>query len=548
MQYPIIPGSKLVRFVFAESDRPLTRVLGFGVISGIAGALILAAINHGAQAVTGEPEVQPFLLFSGLLGLFLYSKRYSLVNAVLAVEEMLQNVRARIAEKVGRAELAAMEKIGPSYIFNRLSQDTILISDSAHVIFASFGALIMLVFATVYIAIVSFEGFLMTMVAVVLGVITFLSKRRAIIDSVKLATKKEVEFLGSLDQSLQVFKELKLNDAKAKDILSSQAEIGVALAEQKKISGRNQTFVMMFSQGFFYTLLGVVVFVWPVVMDESVETVIKVAATVLFIIGPLDLVVGSLPLFMEADVAVENLEELEKKLDSETRQSFNDSFIEDSVFQGVQFRSVEFQYSPEHDESEFHLGPIDLEIVPGEILFIVGGNGSGKSTLLKILTGLYYPDRGDLIVNGNPLIEDEYPQYRQNFSAVFTDFFLFDRLYGLTGEAFNRVHELLRWLDISRKTRFQNGAFTNRNLSTGQRKRLALVAAMLENRSVYVFDEIAADQDPGFRRRFYEEILPAIRREGATVIAVTHDDRYFDVADRVLTMEEGRLRPMKRAD
>ena len=541
--YPLIPGAKLVRFVFEESSRPLSRVVTFGIISGIAGGGILAAINQGAQMAAGSLTIQPLLLFSGVLALFLYSKRYSLINAVMAVEEMLQAVRNRVAGKIADSELEAMERIGPSYVFNRLSQDTILISDSAHVIFASFGALIMLVFSTIYIAIISLEGFIMTLSAISLGVITFLSQRRAIIGAVRSATSSEVEFLASVEQSLNGFKEIKLNRGKANDLLRSQAAIGGTLERAKKRAGRSQTFVMMFSQAFFYALLGVVVFVWPVVMDESTETVIKVTATILFIIGPIDLVVGSMPLFMEADVAVENLKELERRLEAGVTKTSANPLDPAAPFVGLQIKDVKYRYPGDYDETEFTLGPINLEVTPGEILFIVGGNGSGKSTLLKILTGLYYPTTGDILVDGSRLERSDYPQYRQSFSAIFTDFFLFDRLYGVSPAVYDRANELLKWLDISKKTTFDNGGFTNRNLSTGQRKRLALVAALLEERAVYVFDEIAADQDPEFRRRFYEEILPTVRDQGATVIAVTHDDRYFKCADRVVVMEEGQLRP-----
>ena len=541
--YPLIPGAKLVRFVFEESSRPLSRVVTFGIISGIAGGGILAAINQGAQMAAGSLTIQPLLLFSGVLALFLYSKRYSLINAVMAVEEMLQAVRNRVAGKIADSELEAMERIGPSYVFNRLSQDTILISDSAHVIFASFGALIMLVFSTIYIAIISLEGFIMTLSAISLGVITFLSQRRAIIGAVRSATSNEVEFLASVEQSLNGFKEIKLHRGKADDLLRSQAAIGGTLERAKKRAGRSQTFVMMFSQAFFYALLGVVVFVWPVVMDESTETVIKVTATILFIIGPIDLVVGSMPLFMEADVAVENLKELERRLEAGVMKAPAKPLDPAAPFVGLQIKDVKYRYPGDYDETEFTLGPINLEVTPGEILFIVGGNGSGKSTLLKILTGLYYPTDGEVLVDGSRLERSDYPQYRQSFSAIFTDFFLFDRLYGVSPAVYGRADDLLKWLDISRKTTFDNGGFTNRNLSTGQRKRLALVAALLEERAVYVFDEIAADQDPEFRRRFYEEILPTVRDQGATVIAVTHDDRYFKCADRVVVMEEGQLRP-----
>ena len=541
--YPAVPGWKLIRFVFSETDRSLRRVVGFAVISGIAGALVLAAINHGAQVVGQSTEVQPLILFIGLLALFLYSKRYSLVNAVMAVEEMLESVRNRIAKKIAVSELESIEKIGPSYIFNRLSQDTVLISDSAHVIFASFGALILLIFAIIYIAVISFEGFAMTLIAVSLGIIVFLSKRREIIDSVRQATKMEVEFLGSIEQSLGGFKEIKLNQNKAKDLLREQQIIGAELTKQKKRSGRSQTFVMMFSQGFFYTLLGVVVFVWPVVMNEPVEIVIKVSAAILFIIGPLDLVVGSMPLFMEADVAVENLIQLEKRLEENKKKNGDSAYkpIEVTEFPGIRLDGVQYDYVNSEDESGFNLGPIDLHVNPGEVLFIVGGNGSGKSTLLKVLTGLYYPTKGAISLGDKILKESDYHAYRQNFSAIFTDFFLFNELYGIPSRMYDQASDLLDFLEISQKTDFVDGRFTNQNLSTGQRKRLALIASMLEERSVFIFDEIAADQDPSFRRKFYQEVIPKIQENGNTIIAVTHDDRYFDAADRYVVMEDGKI-------
>ena len=146
-----------------------------------------------------------------------------------------------------------------------------------------------------------------------------------------------------------------------------------------------------------------------------------------------------------------------------------------------------------------------------------------------------------MLSGGRPLSEEGYENYRQQFSAVFTDFYLFDRLYGISPVSWAEADRLLEWLEISKKTRFQEGRFTNLNLSTGQRKRLALISAILEERPVLVFDEIAADQDPRFRRRFYEEILPELRNLGYTIVAVTHDDRYFSSADRILFMEEGRL-------
>ena len=190
------------------------------------------------------------------------------------------------------------------------------------------------------------------------------------------------------------------------------------------------------------------------------------------------------------------------------------------------------------------MGPVNFEVRAGEILFIVGGNGSGKSTLLKLLTGLYRPVSGTLWINGAPLDAADYPDYREIFAIIFTDFHLFDRLYGVEAVDSRRVMDLIRTMGLADKTRYRDGAFTQLDLSTGQRKRLAYIAALLDDRQVYVFDEWAADQDPEFRRHFYETMLGELRAQGKTIVAVTHDDRYFGAADRVLRMEEGQISPL----
>lgn len=189
---------------------------------------------------------------------------------------------------------------------------------------------------------------------------------------------------------------------------------------------------------------------------------------------------------------------------------------------------------------------MNLVITAGEVLFIVGGNGSGKSTLMKVLTGLYPATAGELRVDGRSLGPENVAAYREMYSPIFSDFHLFSRLYGLLDVDDQAVLDLLRQMQISDKTSFQNGRFTKRDLSTGQRKRLAMIVALLEDRPICLFDEWAADQDPEFRRYFYEELIPSLKRRGKTVIAVSHDDRYFHCADRVVTLEYGKIRASQR--
>jgi putative ATP-binding cassette transporter len=208
-------------------------------------------------------------------------------------------------------------------------------------------------------------------------------------------------------------------------------------------------------------------------------------------------------------------------------------------FARIDMTRVVFQYSERGAGTVFRLGPIDLRVNAGEILFIVGGNGSGKSTLLHVLTGLYHPQSGSVVMDDTLLEPATATRYRSHFTAVFSDYHLFDRLYGMSGVSPERVNELLRLMEIHDKTAFEGGRFTTLDLSSGQRKRLALVVALLEERPILVLDEWAADQDPVFRRFFYETILPELKKQGKTIVAATHDDRYFGIADRVVKMEYG---------
>jgi len=542
------PASRLLRFIDQEATYPRTRLLIFAVVAGLANGLLLAVINHGAGLInefaeSGEIQIYWLAVYVVILAIFVYTKKYTLDQAAMLVEEVLCRVRVRITDKIRHAELQFIEQTGHSSIYNCLAQDTVQISQSANVVFASMEAGIMLLFAMAYIAWLTPGGFIVTIVAIILGAWVFEMRRKGIIRDLDLASRQEVFFFESLNHTLAGFKEVKLNRAKSHDLYMHQGRIATEVQDLKSRAGVSSVFVMMFSQIFFYVLIAVVLFVWPYFEQPAPATVIKLTASILFIIGPLELLVGSLPLFLKADGAVNNLRELEARLDSGTKgQHVGEPPVHPVLdFKGLAFKDVNFEYKDAEGTPQFKVGPLDFELRAGEILFIVGGNGSGKSTLLKLLTGLYYPDSGTIAANDEIIDQDTYPDYREIFSIIFTDFHLFDRFYGIKDVDGGKVRALIKRMGLANKTKYRDGAFSNINLSTGQRKRLAYIIALLDDRQVYVFDEWAADQDPEFRKHFYEVMLPELRAEGKTIVAVTHDDKYFHAADRMLRMEEGRL-------
>lgn len=219
------------------------------------------------------------------------------------------------------------------------------------------------------------------------------------------------------------------------------------------------------------------------------------------------------------------------------------SRVPDNPNPSLGFRGVEYEYEPTTEDGGFKVGPVDLNIAAGELVFVTGGNGSGKTTFAKVLCGLYEPHRGEIWLDDVRIDAGNRIWYAQQFGAVFSDSYLFSSLYGADDlpQTSKVVNEYLQELRLQDKVKFDQGRFSTIALSQGQKKRLALLVAYMEDRPFYLFDEWAADQDPEFRQVFYFRILPELKARGKTVVAITHDDRYYHVADRVLKFEAGTL-------
>ena len=293
-----------------------------------------------------------------------------------------------------------------------------------------------------------------------------------------------------------------------------------------------------------YLMLGVVAFVFPGEVPGFNLIVFQVIPVLLFCMGPLTKIAAQWPMYLRADVGLGSILDIDRQLSeagsispSEARQSAQ--FYED--FQELSYLSLTFTYRDAQQEPVFTAGPLDFSVRRGETVFLVGGNGSGKSTVLRMITGLFPAESGRILVNGTPVVGRAISGFRELFSAIFVDFHLFDRLYGLEAVDPNWVNRMIEEMGLGAKVQYDNGRFTQLALSTGQRKRLALIAALMEDRPIYVFDEWSAEQDQQFREYFYAQVLPELKAQGKTVIAVTHDERYWHVADRVVKMDLGQV-------
>jgi len=266
--------------------------------------------------------------------------------------------------------------------------------------------------------------------------------------------------------------------------------------------------------------------------------------TLLYITEPLELFMNALSYLGNADIALQRLNGLTRKLEEPGVLELAQYIATDAGLrcEDLTLKAITYAYQSQNKKEVFTLGPIDMSLKAGELVVLAGGNGSGKTTLAKIITGLYSAETGELLLDGQRITDENREFYRQHFSAIFYDFHLFESLLGLEKPNLDAcARERLARLELSHKVTIQDGVFSTTQLSQGQRKRLALLTASLEDRQIYVFDEWAADQDRKFREFFYRHLLPDLKAEGKMVLIICHDDHYFDVADRIIKLESGKI-------
>jgi putative ATP-binding cassette transporter len=542
----IAPGffgpSALLRLLQQHSTRFGAAAVTLVAISGLSNAAVLATVNAAAEGASTDKGTGRYLaLFAIVLGLFVYSQRAILTTTVVEVERILDKIRVRLTDLIRRADLLPIEHLGRSEIYSSMHSETVTISQAAQMITIAFQSALMVLFSFAYLAWISRAAFILTFIMTSIAAILFLRRNAEMTGLLHESTQRENEFFSALTHLLDGFKEVRLSRPRGDDLFQRLQSISGGVRDIKTSSGTQFAVQYIFGQTALYLMIGAIVFLLPEIAGEYTQVVMKATASILFIVGPLSSLLVTVPIWTRANVAAENIEALETELLKTATVNGSEPALPDEKVDQVRLRDVTYEYDDPHGGKPFKIGPINLSVRGGEVVFIYGGNGSGKSTFLKVLTGLYPPQSGTMSINRTVFTPDEAAWYRSHFTAVFSDYHLFDRLYGMKGISAARVRELLADVELQDKTQYVEDHFTTLDLSVGQKKRLALVVALLEDRPIVVFDEWAAEQDAHFRRRFYEEIVPRLKAEGKTVIAVTHDDRYFQVADRMVKMEYGEL-------
>ena len=534
----------LIDLVKKESEGQRGVIALAVVASAASNAAILIIINSAVKTASWESlNFQLLVMFALAIGIYIAGLKFTLDRSARIFENMIHRIRTRLIAKLAASELIAVEQIGKAEIYKRLTQETTVISESQALLTAALHAAIMVAFTAIYVFTLSPIAFVTILVIVLAGISIYRGKEVVVRESFKRTIGTEIRFFGVATHLIDGLKEVKMSSRRGDELGAELTAISRTVRDQKlrTISVYNDTSI--FSQCFFYVLIGTIVFLLPRISATYGAVISQLVAAVLFMMGPLSSVVSALPALSKANMAAESIHVLEHKIDEmfghHRPASTRKRDVQPISFeQDIELQDLEFTYPDPSGAGAFSIGPVSFTIRKGEVIFIIGGNGSGKSTLMKLLTGLYRPNSGAVKVDGRALNWGEIQRYRELFSVIFADFHLFEKLYGAAVDE-EKVASLLRLMDIFGKTRYTNGKFTTLELSTGQRKRLALVSLLLENRSIAVFDEWAADQDPEFRKYFYEVLLHDLKRQGKTVIAITHDDHYFQHCDKLIKMDLG---------
>jgi putative pyoverdin transport system ATP-binding/permease protein len=511
-----------------------------GIVSGGCSVRLIALVNTTLS--TGAMP-SAIALFAGLVLLALISGSLAQFLLIDLAQDSVYQLRLRLSQRILSAPLRQLEKLGPSQLLAVLTKDVQSISDTVFVIPYICVDIAVIGGCAIYLGWLSGWVFVATIIFMVVAIIFVQFLINAAHRYLRQA-RQEVDRLFQHFRSItDGIKELKLHSTRRQRFFDEDLEVTAAASRHyQKQAFKIAALATGGGQLLFFLLIGLLLFGVPQVVPTAQSVLPAYILTLTYMLGPLENLIQRLPTLTNASVSIQKVNEMgltlaeNAELDTVVRQT---SKVD---WKTLELKSVVHSYQGEEANHRFIMGPISLTLKAGELVFIVGGNGSGKSTLAKLITGLYTPESGELQLDGVPIVDANREWYRQYFSAIYSDFYLFERLMSAKDLTLDvQAQDYLKRLELEQKVTVQEGRLSTIALSQGQRKRLALLTAYLEDRPIYLFDEWAADQDPIFREIFYTQLLGDLKQRGKTVLVISHDDHYFHVADRVIKLNYGQL-------
>jgi putative ATP-binding cassette transporter len=532
----------LYNFIEQEGSLELRNILIISILVGLISTCLVALVNYSASTgVIDGNNYLVFFLYSILVLCFWQFSRKANRQNIKNTQLLIHRYKMRIMKRVIQSDLLSIHEVGSAAILNALGRDSQVVSQSIPMIVSTATSVSIISFLIFYIASQSFSAFFILLGSIFLLVLGSTKSLINTQNAVKIAWDKEGKLFSLFSEFLSGLKEIKMHKHRAKDIAVDVVKESREAKELKSLALTSISNYFSFIQTMLYVMVGLMVFVVPIISGDVTNNIASIATTTLFIVGSLSGVVQAIPSLSQADASAAELFKIEDRLSSinNINNTVTDQF---SKIDKIELNNIQYEYKFSENGHPFLLGPLTTTFEKNKIYFIRGSNGSGKSTFIKILLGLIKPQSGKIMFDNTIVNDSNIDGYRNLFTVIFSDFHLFNKLYGLFDAEDIEIEKWLKLLEIDGIITLSNGLFGNLNLSTGQKKRVALLVALLENRDFLILDEWASDQDPEFRKKFYVVILPFLKSIGKTIIAVTHDDAYYATADKVIYIEQGLIR------
>ncbi|MDB6034964.1 MAG: transporter ATP-binding protein [Verrucomicrobiales bacterium] len=534
----------LAKFVLRTCRSMLVLTALAALLSGACNAALIAAVNSALNNAGHLGTVMVIGFIALLLGK-VFTGYASQVMLTRFSQSAIARIRNELVRKILDVPLRTLETIGAPNLLVTLTDDVVNISIALLAVPVTAVNLAILAGGAAYLGYLNWHIFLLMGVFILIGALGYrflLERGHHFLMQAREEEDQLFRFFRGLTEGI---KELKMHRERRLTFLEDGVEAATTRFQNNNVAAEHSFIIAQsWSHFLFFTLIGLLVLVMPTIAPVSKESLTGYIITILYLMGPLAGVLSSISAFSRASVSLQKVESMGMSLSEHSSEKAPISPATGTAVQvdTVELVNVTHSYHHEKDDSQFVLGPINLTFRTGDLVYLVGGNGSGKSTLAKIICGLYQPEAGQIRLNGKVVTEKNRDDFRQCFSAIFSDFYLFDNLMGLQSASLDtQAQEYLEQLHLSHKVKVVDGRLSTTALSQGQRKRLALLTAYLEDRPFYLFDEWASDQDPIFKDIFYTRLLPDLKARGKTVLVITHDDKYFDLADRIIKLDFGKL-------
>lgn len=531
--------------------------------------IILSLLTGGANAIviflitsalyTTVNLVYLLYYFVMAMVVYIWGRKIVQTRLIHITFDIVYDLRMKLIRKIFNTSFQRFEKIDRGRIFTTLNNDTAQIGNTANIFVGLVTSIITSVGAFVYLATIAFWATMVTTLVIAVIATLYYEVTRRTQRYFEEARDTQNVYMRLLNGMIDGFKELSIHLGKKNEYDADIEESSSQFREKSSLSRVKFLHAFLIGESLLVVVLGAVGFAVPRLFPDITRiTLMSFIMVLLYLIGPINAILNSIPGIMQLRVAWDRVREFSEDIPANIEPGklvpldTGSLEVESLKIQGLEFKyktESQFEFEDEvieeEDDEMFSIGPIDFEVNRGEVIFIVGGNGSGKTTLAKVLTGLYNKNGGDIKINDRSVPQNQLGEY---FSVVFGGYHLFEKLYEIDlNKKGIEANQYLKILRLENKVEFIADSFSTIDLSGGQRKRLALLLCFLENRPIFLFDEVAADQDPAFRKFFYRELLQDMRRAGKIVIAITHDDHYFDAADKVIRMDMGKMEVLENA-